>query len=43
MKRTVGLLYALLAVSSGHEFLRKIALPAMSLGMIFQFVALAAR
>ena len=36
----VGLLYALLAVSRGHEFLRKIALPAMSLGMVFQFVAL---
>ena len=37
----VGLLYALLAVTRGHEFLRKIALPAMSLGMVFQFVALA--
>jgi len=38
---SVGLLYALLAVTRGHEFLRRIALPAMSLGMVFQFVALA--
>jgi ABC-type uncharacterized transport system permease subunit len=37
----VGLLYALLAVSSGRELLGKIALPAMCLGMVFQFVALA--
>ncbi len=37
----VGLMYALVAVSRGHELLRKIALPAMSLGMVFQFVALA--
>jgi len=34
-------MYALVAVSRGHELLRKIALPAMSLGMVFQFVALA--
>jgi len=37
---TVGLIYALLALSRREGVLNRIALPAMGLGMAFQFVAL---
>ena len=37
---TVGLLYALLALTRRSELLNRIALPAMVLGMVFQFVSL---
>src|SRR5882724_11972563 len=37
---TVGLIYALLALSRREGVLNRIALPAMGLGMVFQFVAL---
>jgi len=36
----VGLLYALLALTRTSSLLNRVALPAMSLGMVFQFVAL---
>jgi ABC-type uncharacterized transport system permease subunit len=36
----VGLLYALLALTRRSELLNRVAVPAMSLGMVFQFVAL---
>jgi|SRR5215470_4789427 len=36
----VGLLYALLALTRGSELLSRIALPAATLGMVFQFVSL---
>src|SRR5438046_9497716 len=36
----IGLLYALLAVRQRSYLLNRIALPAMSLGMVFQFVSL---
>jgi ABC-type uncharacterized transport system permease subunit len=37
---TVGLLYSLLAVTRTSSLLNRVALPAMSLGMVFQFVSL---
>jgi ABC-type uncharacterized transport system permease subunit len=37
---TVGLLYALLALTRTSALLNRAALPAMSLGMVFQFVSL---
>ncbi|PYX90484.1 MAG: cytochrome C biogenesis protein [Acidobacteria bacterium] len=37
---TVGLLYALLALTRSNQLLNRIALPAMGLGMVFQFVSL---
>src|SRR5207245_2997006 len=36
----IGLLYALLALTQRSDLLNRIALPAMSLGMVFQFVSL---
>ena len=36
----VGLLYALLALTRTSSLLNRVALPAMSLGMVFQFVSL---
>src|SRR5207253_1690019 len=36
----IGLLYALLALTQRSYLLNRIALPAMSLGMVFQFVSL---
>ena len=36
----VGLLYALLALTRTSALLNRVALPAMSLGMVFQFVSL---
>src|SRR5947207_1683278 len=36
----IGLLYALLALAQRSYLLNRIALPAMSLGMVFQFVSL---
>src|SRR5437660_10836145 len=37
---TIGLLYALLALTRSSELLNRIAVPAMGLGMVFQFVSL---
>jgi ABC-type uncharacterized transport system permease subunit len=37
---TIGLLYALLALTRSNELLNRIAVPAMGLGMVFQFVSL---
>src|SRR5437588_10155130 len=37
---TVGLLYALLALTRSNQLLNRVALPAMGLGMVFQFVSL---
>jgi len=36
----IGLLYALLALTRTNDLLNRIVLPAMSLGMVFQFVSL---
>ena len=36
----VGLLYALLALTRTSSLLNRVALPAMSLGMVFHFVSL---
>src|SRR5947208_15370458 len=36
----IGLLYALLALTQRSYLLNRIALPAMSVGMVFQFVSL---
>ena len=36
----VGLTYALLALTRTSSLLNRVALPAMSLGMVFQFVSL---
>src|SRR5947208_5772124 len=36
----IGLLYALLALTQRSYLLNRIAFPAMSLGMVFQFVSL---
>src|ERR1700675_4323902 len=36
----VGLLYALLALTRTSSLLNRVAMPAMSLGMVFQFVSL---
>ena len=37
---TIGLLYALLALTRSSQLLNRIVLPAMGLGMVFQFVSL---
>src|SRR5437588_10587807 len=36
----VGLLYALVALTRGSDFLTRIAVPAATLGMVFHFVSL---
>jgi ABC-type transport system involved in cytochrome c biogenesis permease subunit len=37
---TIGLIYALLALTRTSSLLNRVAVPAMSLGMVFQFVSL---